>query len=168
MGVLGNIGEDRRFDDDFASSADYEDGFVESDAVRLRREALEASEAAERATDREARLMAARKDSAGRFDFSREASIDTEERPSWLPTPEQWEREAAGAALQYFGLTRKETAAMGLMADGSSMEAEAGEAAPACRPEDFGESPTETMLRSAEQMQEQDDRAASAEDGLER
>lgn len=112
MSLFLDLEEDfkSRFDEDFASPADYDDGFVESDAVRIERE--------EKAAAR-----------ARRFDFSRAGVPD--EPPAGagakglgLPSPKQWEREQAKLTEQYRGYTREQTRAMGLNADCSYDEDE--------------------------------------------
>lgn len=100
-----------RFDRDFASPADYDDGFVVSDAARGYQAASPAS----------------------KFDFSQrvrdiepeagpEASQESLKKALRLPTPEQWSREAAAQTRAYRGYTRAQTLAMELDADCSPIE----------------------------------------------
>lgn len=100
-----------KFDGDFASPADYDEGFMTSDAARATQACL-----------------------ASKFDFSQkvhedgkpevspEASQESLRKALRLPTPEQWEREAAAQTRAYRGYTQAQTLAMGLEADCSPIE----------------------------------------------
>lgn len=100
-----------RFDRDFASPADYDEGFIVSDAVRAYQAAPPAS----------------------KFDFSQrardtgpatgpKASQESLKKALRLPAPEQWSREAAAQTRVSRGYTRAQTLAMELDADCSPIE----------------------------------------------
>lgn len=100
-----------RFDRDFASPADYDEGFIVSDAVRGYQ----------------------RTPPASKFDFSQrardtgpatgpEASQESLKKALRLPAPEQWSREAAAQTRVSRGYTRAQTLAMELDADCSPIE----------------------------------------------
>ena len=100
-----------RFDRDFASPADYDEGFIVSDAVRGYQGTPPAS----------------------KFDFSQrardtgpatgpEASQESLKKALRLPAPEQWSREAAAQTRVSRGYTRAQTLTMELDADCSPIE----------------------------------------------